>query len=247
MSSASEQHVDDLSSTSQNTLGKKKSKVKFPCRLCGGSHQTHLLPRMDEASKLLEDMILSQPQLPAAYRKLTLNQPTIDGRINPVPSSVNLVVHVINLVTSLVGPVDQVIDLIPSLINPTLPPESANQVVNLISSSTDPTLPLESETKEVDSSPPVDPILPLENETQVVDLTLLSVDPTLSLESKLDIAHIFLVDIESTVSGGIPPSPMEPPPSNEAIIINWGVLTGPRLPSHIPFQIIVQVCGQDVP
>jgi hypothetical protein len=28
---------------------------------------------------------------------------------------------------------------------------------------------------------------------------------------------------------------------------NWGVLTGPRLPPHIPFQITVQICGQDVP
>jgi hypothetical protein len=40
---------------------------------------------------------------------------------------------------------------------------------------------------------------------------------------------------------------MEPPPSNEAIHFDWGVLTGPRLPSHIPFQITVQVCGRDVP
>jgi hypothetical protein len=40
---------------------------------------------------------------------------------------------------------------------------------------------------------------------------------------------------------------VEPPPSNEAILFNWGVLTGPRLPSHIPFQITVQVCGRDVP
>jgi hypothetical protein len=40
---------------------------------------------------------------------------------------------------------------------------------------------------------------------------------------------------------------VEPPPSNEAIRFDWGVLTGPRLPSHIPFQITVQVCGRDVP
>jgi hypothetical protein len=39
---------------------------------------------------------------------------------------------------------------------------------------------------------------------------------------------------------------MEPPPSNEAIHFDWGVLTGPSLPSYIPFQIIVQVCGRDV-
>jgi hypothetical protein len=40
---------------------------------------------------------------------------------------------------------------------------------------------------------------------------------------------------------------VEPPPSNEAICFDWGVLTGPHLPSHIPFQITVQVCGRDVP
>jgi hypothetical protein len=49
------------------------------------------------------------------------------------------------------------------------------------------------------------------------------------------------------VSGGVPLSPMKPCPSNEAILFNWGVLTGPRLPSHIPFHITVQVCGRDVP
>jgi hypothetical protein len=47
--------------------------------------------------------------------------------------------------------------------------------------------------------------------------------------------------------GGIPPSPMKPPPSIEAILFYWGELTGPRLPSHIPFQITVQVCGWDIP
>jgi hypothetical protein len=99
----------------------------------------------------------------------------------------------------------------------------------------------------VDLFPSIDPILPLENATQVVDLISSSVDPTLPLESKPDTAHIFLVDTESTMLGGIPPSPMEPPPSNEAILFYWGALTGPRLPSHIPFKITVQVCGQDVP
>jgi hypothetical protein len=226
MSLASEQHADDLPSTSHDTVGKKKSRVKFPCMLCKGSHLTHLCPHMDEASKLLEDMTVSQPQLPAAYRKLSLNPPVVDGMINPVPSPVNPVDHVVNLVTSLVEPVDKVVDPIPSSVNPTLP--------------------LESETQAVDSFPPVDPILPLENETQVVDLISPSVDPTLPLESKPDTAHVFLVDTDSAVSGGIPPSPVEPPPSNEAIRFDWDVLTGPRLPSYIPFQITVQVCGRDV-
>jgi hypothetical protein len=247
ISSASEQHVDDLPSTSHDTVGKKKSRVKFLCMLCKGSHLTHLFPHMDKASKLLEDMTVSQPQLPAAYRKFSLNPPVVDGMITLDPSSVNLIDHVVNLVTSLIEPVDKVVDPIPSSVDPTLPLESVNKVVDPIPSSVDPTLPLESETQVVDLFPPVDPILPLENETQVVDLISPSVDPTLPLESKPDTAHVFLVDTESTMPGGIPPSPVKPPPSNEAILFNWGVLTGPRLPSHIPFQITVQVCGRDVP
>jgi hypothetical protein len=143
---------------------------------------------MDEVSKLLEDMTVSQPQLPAAYRKLSLDPPIVDGMITLVPSPVNPVDHVINLVTSLVEPVDKVVDPIPSLVNPTLP--------------------LESETQAIDPFPHVNPILPLDNETQVVDLISSSVDPTLPLESKLDTAHVFLIDTESPVSRGIPPSPV---------------------------------------
>ena len=112
--------------------------------------------------------------------------------------------------------------------------------------SVDPALPLESVTHAVDPFPPVEPILPLENETQVVDLISPSIDPTLPLESKPDTTHVFLIDIESPVLRGIPPSPIRPPPSNEAIHFDWGVLTGPRLPSYLPFQITVQVCGRDV-
>jgi hypothetical protein len=188
--------------------------------LCKGSHLTHLCPHMDEASKLLEDMTISQPQLPAAYCKLSLNPPIVDGMITLIHSPVNPVDHVVNMVMSLVEPIDKVVDLIPSSINPTLPSESETKVVDPIPS-------------------PVNTILPLENETQVVDLISPSVDPTLPLESKPDTAHIFLVDTDSTVSGGIPLSPVRPPPSNEAIRFDWDVLTGPRLPSHIPFQITI--------
>jgi hypothetical protein len=235
MSSASEQHVDDLLSTSHNTVGKKKSRVKFSCMLCKGSHLTHLCSRMDEESKLLEDMTVSQPQLPAAYHKFSLNPLVVDGMITPDPSPVNLIDHVINMVTSLIEPVDKVVDPIPSSVDPTLPLESVNKVVDRIPSLVNPTLSLESETQAVDPFPPVDPILPLENETLAVDLISPSVDPTLPLESKPDTAHVFLIDTESTMPVGIPPSPVEPPPSNATIHFDWGVLTGPHLPSHIPF------------
>jgi hypothetical protein len=81
----------------------------------------------------------------------------------------------------------------------------------------------------------------------MVNLIPSSVDPTLPLESKPDIAHIFLVDTESTVLGGIPHSPTKPSSSNEAILFDWGTLTGSHLPSHIPFQITIQDYGQNIP
>jgi hypothetical protein len=56
---SSEQHADNPPSTSHDMVGKKKSRVKFPCMLCKGSHLTHLFHHMDEASKLLEDMTVS--------------------------------------------------------------------------------------------------------------------------------------------------------------------------------------------
>jgi hypothetical protein len=174
----------------------------------------------------MEDMTISQPQLKVSYGNITLNPPVFDGMINLVPLLVNLVDHVVNMVTSLVELVDKVVDSIPSLVNLTLPPES--------------------ETKEVNPFPPVDPIPPLENETQVVYLISPSVNHTLLLENKPDTAHVFLIDTDSTMPWGIPPSPVEPPPSNEAILFNWGVLTEPRLPSHIPFQVTTKVCGRDV-
>jgi hypothetical protein len=120
-------------------------------------------------------------------------------------------------------------------------------VVDLIPSSVDPNIPLERETQAVNLFPSIDPILPLENDTQVVDLIPSSIDPTLPLEIKPDTAHVFLIDTDSTMLGGIIPYPMEPPPSNEAILFYWGALTGPRLPSHIPFNITVEVCVWNVP
>jgi hypothetical protein len=284
-SSASVGHVDDTPSTSDVQVGKKKKTVKFPCMLCKGNHYSHLCPRMDEASSLLEKL-----QLPKGYRKLSSDPLLVDGLVNPVPSLVSPVDQTVNLVSSSIEPQTQVTDPVPSSISPTLHQKSDTKVV--FPSSVDPTLPLESDTKVVDPFPPVDPILPLENETQVVDSVLpsvdpipplrnvkvtdpdpssvsptlplksaqvvypspplvdliqSSVDPTLLLESKPDIAHVFLVNTNSTMPRGIPPPPMEPPPSTEDILFYWGALTGPHLPSRIPFQITVQVRGQDIP
>jgi hypothetical protein len=166
----------------------------------------------------------------------------------------------------------KVVDLFSSSVDPTLPLESDTKVVDLFPP-VHPILPLENETQVVDPvSPSVDPIPPLRNvkvtdpvpssvsptlplksakvvypSPPLVDPIQSSVDPTLLLESKPNTSHVFLVNTNSTVQGGIPPSPAKLPPSNEAILFYWGVLTRPRLPSHVPFQIIVQVRGWDVP
>jgi hypothetical protein len=165
--------------------------------------------------------------------------------------------HVVNLVLSSVNPTpplmsSKVIDPVPSSVSPTLPLKRT-KVVDLVSPSVNPIPPLRN-VKVTDPVPSsVSPTLPLKSAKAVypspplVDLIQSSVDPTLLLESKSNTAHVFLINTDSTVSGGIPPSPVKPPPSTEAILFDWGVLTGPHLPSHIPFQITVQVHGRDVP
>jgi hypothetical protein len=266
-SSTSVDHVDDTPSTSDVQVGKKKKTVKFPCMLCKGNHYSHLCPRMDEASSLLEKL-----QLPKGYRKLSSDPSLVDGLVNPVPSSVSTVDQVVNLVSSSIEPRTQVVDPVPSSISPTLHQKSDTKVTDPVPSSVSPTLPLKS-AKEVNPVPSsVDPIPPLRNvkvtdpvsssvsptlplksakvvypSPPLVDPIQSSVDPTLPLESKPNTAHVFLVNTDSTMPGGIPPPPVEPPPSNEAILFDWGALTGPRLPAHVPFQITVQVRGRDVP
>jgi hypothetical protein len=252
MSSTSASHASDTLSTSDVKVSKKKTTVKFRCMLCKGDHYSHLCPRMDEASSLLEKL-----ELPKGYHKLSPKPSLVDGLINPVPSPVNSVYQVVNLVSSSIEPLTKVVDPVPSSIKPTFPLESETQVTDPVPSSVSPTPPLKS-AKVVDPVPSsvsptvhpksakvialvtssVNPTLPLKSAC-VVDSIPSSVDPTLPLESKPDTAHVFLIDTGSTMPGGIPPSPVKPPPSNEAILFDWGALTGPHLPSHIPFHIIV--------
>jgi hypothetical protein len=165
--------------------------------------------------------------------------------------------QVVDLVLPLVDPTPplmsaKVIDPFPASVSLTLPLKSA-KVVDLVSSSVDPIPPFRN-VKVTNPVPSlVSPTLPLKSDKVVypipplVDPIQSSVDPTLLLESKPDTSHVFLVNTDSTVPGGTSPSPAKPPPSTEAILFDWGALTRPRLPSHIPFHIIVQVHGRDVP
>jgi hypothetical protein len=84
MSSALVGHVGDTPSTSKD--GKKKKTIKLPFMLCEGDHYSHLFPRMDEGSSLLEQL-----QLPTSYCNISPNPLLVDIMVNLVPSLVSLV------------------------------------------------------------------------------------------------------------------------------------------------------------
>jgi hypothetical protein len=124
-SSTFARHASDTPSTSDVKVGKKKTTVKFPCMLRERDHYSHLCPRMDEASSLLENI-----QVPTGYHKISANPSLVDGMVNPVQSSVNLVDQVVNLVSSSVEPLTKIADPVPSSIIPTFRLKSETQVTD---------------------------------------------------------------------------------------------------------------------
>jgi hypothetical protein len=218
-----------------------------------------LVSPVDQVVNLVSSSIETQTQVvdpvPSSISP-TLHQKSITQVVDPFSSSVDPIL-LLESDTKAVDPFPpinpilplenetQVVDPVLSSVDPT-PPLTSAKVANPVPSSVSPNLPLKSACVVYSIPSSVNPTLPLKNAC-VVDLIPSSVDPTLPLESKPDTAHVFLINTESTMLGGIPPSPTKPTPRNEAILFYWGVLTGPRLPSHIPFQITVQVCGRDVP
>ena len=115
MSSSSSHHTDDSPSTNDSMVKSWKGKVRNPCFLCKYMHFTYLCPCMDEASNLLEYIIVSQQQLPNGYRKLSLEPPLVDRVVDPtLPSKSEF----------------QVVNLDPFLVDPTLPLKSEFKVVS---------------------------------------------------------------------------------------------------------------------
>ena len=67
-SSSSEAHGDATLSVGN---GKKKGKIRIPCKLCEGHHPLHLCPLMDKASAVLESLTAPSPQLPDGDQHLS--------------------------------------------------------------------------------------------------------------------------------------------------------------------------------
>jgi hypothetical protein len=159
-------HVGDTPSASDITVGKRKRTIKFPCLLCKGDHYSHLFPRMDEGSYLLENI-----QLPTGYQNISPRPSLVDGLVNIVPFPLSLVDPVVNIVSSSVEPKTQGIVPVPSSIIPTLHLKSETKVVDSVLPLVDPTPPLKS-AKVVNMVPSlVGPTPPLKS-AKVVDLVL---------------------------------------------------------------------------
>jgi len=115
MSSVSGHHTDGSPLIKDHKVEGEKSRVKFPCRLCEGTHRTHVYPRMDEASHLLEEITLVQQKLPTSYRRTYLDPSLVDEVVEMYPSSIDptllmksdppLVEEVVNLIILSVNPV----------------------------------------------------------------------------------------------------------------------------------------------
>jgi hypothetical protein len=58
-SSSPTECASDTPSNSDIKVGKKNKTVKFPCMLCEVDHYSHLFPRMDEDSYILEKIQLT--------------------------------------------------------------------------------------------------------------------------------------------------------------------------------------------
>jgi hypothetical protein len=123
--------------------------VKFPCMLCVGDYYSHLCPRMNEASSLLEKL-----QLPTGYLKIYTSPSLVDGFVNLVPSPISPFDQVVNLVSSTVEPLSKVVDPVPSSINPTFHLKSETQVTDPVPSLGSPTLHLKS-ANMVNPTPPL--------------------------------------------------------------------------------------------
>ena len=130
-------------------------------------HRTYLFPHMDEASNLLEEIIVPQQRILTCYHKLSLKIPLVDQVVNPSPS----------------------------LVDPTLPLKSEFKSVDPVPTSVYPTLPWESEVKLVKSmsSLPDHTLSSDSVKTELVTLTQSSSCPSLLVESELKPVEVFVV------------------------------------------------------
>ena len=95
----------------------------------------YIFPHMDEASKLLEKLIVPQKKLPTGYRQLSPNIPSTDEMIDLIPSIVNSTLPLKSEtdITQVDDPlVDQVVDSISHLVDPTLPIESETHIAQVL-------------------------------------------------------------------------------------------------------------------
>jgi hypothetical protein len=76
-------HANENPSSSDHTFRGEKGNVKIPCWLCKEMHHTYLFPRIDEASKLLEDIVFFQKQPPTSSHESPPDPPLVNEVVDP--------------------------------------------------------------------------------------------------------------------------------------------------------------------
>lgn len=109
-------------------------KVNFSCKLCDGNHLIHLCPYMDEASKFLGNLTVSQPQSPTSYHKLSPNTPLVDEVIDQNPPLVNPTLSDSESHKFITNQplVERMVDSIPPSVDCTFPIESESHTTQVL-------------------------------------------------------------------------------------------------------------------
>ena len=94
---ASRSQVGGTSSVSAGETLKKQGKLTNPYKLSEGHHAIHLCPYMNEAKRVLDNLVVFAPCLPAGYKQLSLSPPPADPMIgqesslvDPAPSKIQI-------------------------------------------------------------------------------------------------------------------------------------------------------------
>ena len=82
MSLTPDSQVDNTPPTSENEVNRQKGKARVPCRLCDGEHTLHRCPFLDEAKRILDNLLASPHQLPLGYKKLFPSPSLVENPID---------------------------------------------------------------------------------------------------------------------------------------------------------------------
>ena len=215
-----------MPSASAGKTLKKQDKITNPCKLCGGHHAIHLCPYMDEAKRVLDNSAISIPCLTASYKQLSLSPPSADPTIGQESSLVDPAPSKIQIQESapdqplVVGSVE----LAPSMVHQVFFVESGPHTPHVLLVSSD-----SSDLEKYSPVPGPQEVAPPPPLMEVPEDT----PPAFEMEVMEDAPSSSVTLGEDHLSSMVPPS------SSLVASFDWSRFARYRLPSYVPFEIIV--------